>query len=156
METWRTIAGGAGVLLVLIYAIGASFWVGNNSNWYYSLNRPFWQPPSWIFGIIWPYNFIALGITSVVVVRRLSKTFVAAWLILFALSVIAALLWSYLFYVPHNLIGSAIALPIAALLTIPITLITFKSSIGYGFALLPYQIWVAIASSLAIGYALKN
>ena len=156
METWRTFAGGIGVLLVLIYAIGSSFWVGNNSNWYYSLNRPFWQPPSWIFGIIWPYNFIALGITSFVVARRLSKNLVIAWLILFALSVLAALLWSYLFYVPHNLVGSAIALPIAALLTIPITVITFRASIGYGLAILPYQIWVVLASSLAIGYALKN
>lgn len=156
METWRTVAGGIGVLLVLIYAIGSSFWVGNNSNWYYSLNRPFWQPPSWIFGIIWPYNFIAIGITSFFVARRLSKTLVIAWLILFALSVIAALIWSYLFYIPHNLVGSAIALPLAALLTIPITVITFKASIGYGLALLPYQIWITVASSLAIGYALKN
>ena len=156
METWRTFAGGIGVLLVLIYAIGSSFWVGNSSNWYYSLNRPFWQPPSWIFGIIWPYNFIALGITSFFVARRLSKNFVIAWLILFALSVLAALLWSYLFYVLHNLVGSAIALPIAALLTIPITVITFRASIGYGLAILPYQIWVVLASSLAIGYALKN
>lgn len=156
METWRTFAGGIGVLLVLTYAIGSSFWVGNNSNWYYSLNRPFWQPPSWIFGVIWPYNFIALGITSFVVARRLSKNFVTAWLVLFALSVVAALLWSYLFYVPHNLVGSAIALPITALLTIPITVITFRASIGYGLAILPYQIWVVLASSLAIGYALKN
>jgi tryptophan-rich sensory protein len=156
METWRTIAGGIGVLFVIIYAVGSSFWVGNNSNWYYSLNRPFWQPPSWIFGIIWPYNFIALGITSFVVAQRLSKTLVTTWLILFALSVVAALLWSYLFYIPHNLVGAAIALPIAALLTIPITVISFQASIGYGLALLPYQLWVAIASSLAVGYALKN
>jgi benzodiazapine receptor len=156
MESWRTVSAIVGVLLVAIYAIGAGFWVSNNSTWYYALNRPSWQPPDWVFGVIWPYNFIMLGITAFVVSRKLSKTYVFTWLALFTLSVIAALLWSYLFYVPHNLIGSAIALPITALLTLPITFITFRASIGYGIALLPYQIWVAVASSLAIGYAIKN
>ena len=97
-----------------------------------------------------------LGVTSFVVAQRLSKTFVISWLLLFALSVVAALVWSYLFYVPHNLTGASIALVSTAILTIPLTVITFRFSIGYGLALLPYQIWVAIASSLAVGYAIKN
>jgi len=156
MESWRTVAAVAGVVLVAIYAIGSGFWVNSNPGWYYALNRPSWQPPSWIFGIIWPYNFIVLGITAFAVSRSLSRTLIFTWLAFFAVSVFAALLWSYLFYMPHNLIGAASALITAAILTIPLTIITFRVSIGYGLALLPYQIWVAIASSLAVGYALKN
>lgn len=156
MESWRTVAAIVGIILVALYAIGSGFWVSSNSGWYLSLNRPPWQPPSWIFGVIWPYNFIVLGICAFVVARNLTKGLVVTWLALFAVSVIAALLWSYLFYVPHNLTGAAIALPITALITIPITALTFRASIGYGLALLPYQIWVSVASSLAIGYALRN
>lgn len=156
MEAWRITSAVTGIVLVLVYAIGAGFWVSNNSAWYFSLNRPFWQPPDWVFGVIWPYNFIMLGITSFIVARRLSKTLVITWIALFALSVTAALLWSYLFYAPHNLVGASIALVITAIVTIPITAITFKASIGYGMALLPYQVWVIIASSLSIGYAVKN
>ena len=156
MESWRTIAAIVGIVFVVIYAIGSGFWVSSNSAWYYSLNRPSWQPPEWVFGVIWPYNFIVLGIASFVVSKNLSKNLVTTWLAFLALSVIAALLWSYLFYVPHNLNSAGAALVTAAILTIPITVITFRVSIGYGLALLPYQIWVAIASSLAVGYALKN
>ena len=156
METWRITSAIIGIVLVLVYAIGSGFWVSNNSAWYFSLNRPFWQPPDWVFGVIWPYNFIMLGITSFIVARRLSKTLVITWIALFALSVIAALLWSYLFYAPHNLVGASIALVTTAIVTIPITVITFKASIGYGIALLPYQVWVIIASSLSVGYAVKN
>lgn len=156
MESWRTIAAVVGILLVAVYAIGSGFWVNSNPGWYYSLNRPSWQPPSWIFGIIWPYNFIMLGIASFVVSRNLSQALVLTWLGFFALSVVAALLWSYLFYVPHNLNGASAALITTAILTLPLTIITFRASIGYGLALLPYQIWVAIASSLAVGYAIKN
>ena len=156
MESWRTIAAVVGIALVAVYAIGSGFWVSSNSAWYYSLNRPSWQPPEWVFGVIWPYNFIMLGIASFVVSRNLSRALVFSWLAFLALSVVAALLWSYLFYVPHHLNGATAALIIAALLTIPLTIMTFRVSIGYGLALLPYQIWILVASSLSIGYAISN
>lgn len=150
------IAAVVGIALVAIYGIGAGLWVSNNSSWYLSLNRPDWQPPDWIFGLIWPYNFIILGVSAYAVSKNLPRSLVMAWLVIFALSVIAALLWSYLFYVPHNLMGAAIALPITALLTIPLLILTFRASVGVGIALIPYQLWVIVASSLAIGYAIKN
>lgn len=156
MESWRTVAAVISIAFVAIYAIGAGLWVSDNSSWYYSLNRPSWQPPDWIFGVIWPYNFIVLGISGYLVSKNLARNLVITWILFFGLSVIAALLWSYLFYVPHNLIGSAIALPITAVLTLPLLLLTFRASVTAGVALLPYQIWVAVASSLAIGYAMKN
>lgn len=156
MELWRTSSAVLGLILVLVYAIGSGFWVSNNSTWYLSLERPFWQPPDWVFGVIWPYNFIMLGITSFMIARRLSKDLVITWLILFSITVVAALLWSYLFYVPHNLLGASIALSLTAIFTIPITIISFRASLSYGIALLPYQMWVIVAASLSIGYAIKN
>lgn len=156
MEGWRTASAVIGILLVAIYAFGSGIWVSNSATWYSSLNRPSWQPPDWVFGVIWPYNFIVLGISAFVVSKNLSRNLVIIWLTLFTASVAAALFWAYLFYIPHNLFSAAVALSLAALITIPITFITFKVSAGYGLALLPYQIWVLVASSLSIGYALKN
>jgi tryptophan-rich sensory protein len=156
MESWRTASAVIGILLVAIYALGSGIWTSNTSYWYSSLNRPAWQPPDWVFGVIWPYNFIVIGISAFVLSKSLSKNLVIMWLVLFTASVAAALFWAYLFYVPHNLVGAAIALPLAAIITIPITVITFKVSIGYGLAFSPYQIWVVLASSLSIGYAIRN
>ena len=156
MESWRTLAAVVGIALVSIYAIGAGFWVSSNSSWYFSLNRPAWQPPDWIFGIIWPYNFIVLGIAAFQISASLSRNEVIIWLTCFALSVAAALSWAYNFYVPHNLQLAAFSLGITALLTLPVLLLTFKASTLLGFALLPYQIWVAIATTLAWGYYTRN
>ena len=145
-----------GVLLVLVYAGGSGFWVETNSAWYSALKRPWWQPPDIIFGLIWPYNFIVLGFAMVFIAQRLSRGQVIAALVVFALSVAAALLWSYLFYVSHSLGASAVALGAAALLTIPVVWFTFQASSIAGLLLLPYQAWVLVATSLAWGYSRLN
>lgn len=153
---FRTAAAIIGVAIVFIYAIGSGIWVNSSPGWYASLNRPSWQPPSFIFGLIWPYNFVVLGIAAVRISNSLTKTQVTIWLVAFAISVAFALSWAYHFYVPHQLQIAAISLALTALFTLPITYLTFKASLAMGIALLPYQIWVAIAASLAWGYSIKN
>ena len=153
---FRTAAAIIGVAIVFIYAIGSGIWVNSSPGWYASLNRPSWQPPSFIFGLIWPYNFVVLGIAAVRISNSLTKTQVTIWLAAFAISVAFALSWAYHFYVPHQLQIAAISLALTALFTLPITYLTFRASLAMGIALLPYQIWVAIAASLAWGYSIKN
>ncbi len=153
---FRSAAVVIGIALVLVYAIGSGIWVNNSPGWYTSLNRPSWQPPDFIFGLIWPYNFVVLGIAAVRISNSLTKTQVTIWLAAFAISVAFALSWAYHFYVPHQLQIAAISLALTALFTLPITYLTFKASLAMGIALLPYQIWVAIAASLAWGYSIKN
>ena len=150
--TFRTVAAAAGIALVLIYAIGSSLWVNTGDSWYRDLAKPSWQPPSFIFGLIWPYNFVVIGIASVLIAQRASKVTTTIYLAFFALSVAAALIWAFQFYRPHNFLASAIALTAAALLTIPMTYIVATISIPMAIAFAPYQIWVAIAASLSWGY----
>ena len=147
---------GAGIIIVLIYAFGSGIWVSSSPGWYSSLNRPPWQPPSYVFGIIWPYNFLVLGIASYQVSHSLTKSENILWLVFFGLSVAAALTWAYQFYVPHNLTLASIALTLCALLTLPVLYLTFKATLLMGLLLVPYQIWVAIAASLAWGYSTRN
>ncbi|MFM8504293.1 MAG: tryptophan-rich sensory protein, partial [Acidimicrobiaceae bacterium] len=102
------------------------------------------------------YNFAVLIIAGLVVASRDSRTEQIIWLASLALSVAAALLWAWLFYVPHSLQASGFALGAATLLTVPLVVIAFRASPLLGLALVPYQVWVAIATSLAFGYAARN
>jgi translocator protein len=148
---FRTAIAASGIALVLAYAIGSGLWVNTGDNWYANLNKPSWQPPGFIFGIIWPYNFMVLGIAATVIGQRASKPAAITYIAFFALSVVAALTWAYLFYNPHNLTGASIALTSTALLTIPMTYILFTISIPMAIAVMPYQVWVAIAAALSWG-----
>ena len=138
----------SGIAIVLIYMIGSGLWVNTGDSWYANINKPSWQPPGFVFGIIWPYNFIVLGIASVVIAQRATTTTSLTYILFFALSVTAALTWAYLFYRPHDLTGAAIALTATAVLTIPMTYILFTISIPMAIAVMPYQVWVAIAAAL--------
>ena len=153
---FKLIAAVIGILFVFIYAFGSGIWVSSSPGWYASLNRPSWQPPSAFIGLIWPYNFAVLGIASYQVSRSLTRFENVTWLVFFGLSIAAALTWAYQFYVPHNFLYASIALTSAALLTLPMLLLTFRASLAMGLLLVPYQIWVAIAASLAWGYLARN
>ena len=146
--TFRTLPAASGIAIVLIYVIGSFLWVNTGDSWYANINKPSWQPPGFIFGIIWPYNFIVLGIAATVIGQRASKPAAFTYIAFFALSVAAALTWAWLFYRPHNLTGAALALTATALLTIPMTYILFTISIPMAIAVMPYQVWVAIAATL--------
>jgi tryptophan-rich sensory protein len=152
----KSLGAVAGIAIVAIYVIGSGLWVNTGDNWYRTLNQPAWQPPGYIFGIIWPYNFIVLGIAAVTIAQRATTTTTLIYLSFFALSVACALIWAYQFYRPHNLEFAVIALFGTALLTLPMVVIAFRTSIPIGFALLPYQLWVATAATLSYQYSKLN
>lgn len=153
---FQSIAGIVGIALVFVYAIGAGRWTTTGSSWYRSLNAPSWQPPDFIFGLIWPYNFIVLGFASVYVANRLSTANAIIYLSIFALSVACALTWAFQFYRPHNLYAASIALCLVALLTLPMLYFIYQASIPLFFAVIPYQLWVITASYLSTTYARLN
>jgi translocator protein len=156
MDTPRVVAGGAAVLIVLIYAVGSGVWVAAGRDFYLSLDRPPWQPPDVVFGLIWPYNFVALAVAGVVVASRGTSLALGWWLGLTALSVVAALAWARLFYINEALWPAAVALAVATLVTVAIVAITWHLQWWSGVLLLPYLIWLGTATSLAVGYAVRN
>ena len=155
MSLWRTISTVIGIACVLVYAGGANYW-NKQDGWYQSLNQPWWQPPSVVIGLIWPYNFIVIGIALYTIASKASPVVVAIALSLFAASVFTALRWSYLFYEVHDLQGAAFSLLVTAILTIPILAMTFSQSIKVGIALIPYQIWIFTVAVLGASYAKLN
>ena len=145
-----------GVVIVFVYVIGSGLWVNTGDNWYRLLNQPSWQPPDFIFGLIWPYNFVILGFASVAVANKLSTTNAVIYLSIFALSVAAALTWAYQFYRPHNLYAASIALAVVAILTLPMLYFIYQASVPLFFATTVYQVWVITATYLSFTYARLN
>lgn len=152
----KTIGPIAAIALVFIYAIGSGVWVNTGDNWYRTLNAPSWQPPDFVFGIIWPYNFIVLAVSAVIVANRSSDSTTIIFLSIMALSIAAALTWAYKFYRLHNLGIATIALALCAALTIPLLVIIARTSIPAAIALIPYQLWLITAAALSYSFLRGN
>jgi tryptophan-rich sensory protein len=156
MNLTKVWAGAATVVIVAIYAFGSSRWVDSGGEWYRALRRPAWQPPDALFGIAWTYNFAAIVVAGVVVSMHGSNGQRWTWLAALAASVIAALSWAWLFYIRHALWSSAVALLVAALVTAVVVQVAWTTRWWAGAVLLPYILWLAVATSLAFGYASLN
>lgn len=144
------------IALVLVYSIGSALWVSTGDTWYRSLNQPSWQPPNWVFGLIWPYNFLVLGILGWLVASRCNLVTNTWWSFLFGVGVVAALLWSRIFYVNHQLTIATIFLAVTALFAILLFLFSLRSVGVISVITLPYVIWVCTATYLSYSYAKLN
>jgi benzodiazapine receptor len=156
MSMTKVWAGAVTVVIVAIYAFGSSRWVDSGDQWYRWLRRPAWQPPDAVFGIAWTYNFAAIVVAGVVVSIQGTNAQRWTWVTALAVSVVAALSWAWLFYVRHALWSSAVALLIAALVTAVVVQVAWSTRWWAGVALLPYLVWLTLATSLSFGYASLN
>lgn len=150
--TLRILTAAAIVALVIVYAALSGRWVATSGTWYQSLEQPAWQPPSVVFGLIWPYNFVMLIVVGVFMAINAAPARVVVFITALAISVLLALTWAYQFYVPHNLTLAAIALTACAVVTLPLLVVAFSERLWLGLVLVPYQIWLFLAASLSWGY----
>jgi tryptophan-rich sensory protein len=152
MTEWRIAAAVAAVTLVVLYAVGSGRWVATGSAWYQALEQPAWQPPGAVFGLAWTYNFVVLAVVGVVMSVHAPAGRVAVFLGTLGLTIVLAIGWAYLFYVPHALVPAAVALTACAALTVVPLVAAFTERPWLGWILLPYQAWLVIAASLSWGY----
>ncbi len=145
-----------GIAVVLLYAIGSGWWTSREPGWYASLVKPGWQPPDWVFGTIWPLNFLALAIAAWVVGTAGSRPWPGVFVALLAASSALALAWAYLFYGPHRLRAAALALSVAAVLACALPVAAWMVSWWVALVLMPYAVWLVVAASLAWAYTRLN
>lgn len=140
----------ASVLLCLFAGvIGSVFTASSLENWYPLLEKPFFNPPSWLFGPVWTFLYILMGISLYIVWEKgLQDREVKIGLLIFGVQLALNTLWSFLFFglrSPFYGFIEIIFLWIAILLTI----VQFKKvSRTAAYLLVPYILWVSFAALL--------
>ena len=138
-------------------AIGAIFTTPSIPVWYAGLNKPFFQPPGWLFAPVWTMLYLLMGIALYLVWSKgLGHAGVKTALTVFMLQLVLNTLWSVLFFGLNN---PLIALVEIAVLWLAI-LMTIKKfqpiSKTAGLILIPYLLWVSFASILNLFIVVLN
>ena len=144
------------IVVVLLYAALAGTWTAHDPGWYSQLAKPSFQPPDAVFGIMWPLNFLALLAVGVWFTRSTESTGVWPATLVLAGSVVAALTWAWLFYVPHRIGAATVALAVAAVLTWVLVGLVARSLPWAGVLLAPYAVWLCVATALSVQYSRLN
>jgi tryptophan-rich sensory protein len=139
-------------IIFLIINFGAlalgSYFTGKGviGEWYETINKAPWTPPGWVFGVAWTLIMVCFSIYMAYLWKlHENKTLIiSAFILQFFLNVI----WNPVFFYHNNaLLGLVVIL--ALTLLVWWFLLQFSPQLKLkSLLLLPYAVWLIIASSL--------
>lgn len=136
-------------------AIGGMFTGdGVTSNWYAELNKAPWTPPGWVFGAAWTSIMIFYAIYMALLYKRNENR--KKIILLYAAQLLFNISWNPLFFYFQN---ASMALLTILILTFIVAYFLFhyqKSMRWFSLLILPYFIWLCIATSLNLYIVIYN
>ena len=152
-----TLAAACILLPLLSGAVVGLLTMGGILNWYATLNKPWFTPPDYVFGPVWTVLYILMGISwSLVISQGWEKKPVKTGVLLFALQLVANLVWSVLFFGLHSPIAGLLDIFLLLALIIATIVVFYRVSKPAAVLLVPYLAWVCIATALNAGVVLLN
>lgn len=130
--------------------IGAYFTFPSIASWYLYLDKPFINPPNWIFGPVWTLLYFLMGISFFLVLRSGIDKKTIKPIQIFLLQLFFNLLWSIVFFFFHSIFGGLVVIVILWVLIL-LTILKFsKISRLSSILLIPYLAWVTFATVLNV------
>ena len=135
------------VILAAFIGSMASVTAGTDA-WYLTLNKSQLNPPSYIFGLVWPILYILMMVSAFLTYRKVFSVFL--------IQLIFNAAWSWLFF--------RFQMPLVALFDIYILIIIniyllylmyTESKIGF-LLFIPFVLWISFASYLNLFIVINN
>ena len=145
---------GFAAFLALVFFVAMSGAIFKPGPWYQTLDKPSWTPPNWLFPVVWSALYVMIALAGWRVYQEAGLVVLPFAIYLLQLALNAA--WSALFfgmrradlaYVDVVALWIAVAVNIA--LFYPIDPVA-------GWLLVPYLVWVTIASCLNFSVWRRN
>lgn len=142
------------IFIVVSVALGTLSGVSNQPGaWYQSLNKPFFNPPNWIFGPVWTVLYGMIGGALAAIwydednARRLQ---------IFAAQAVLNLIWSPAFFGQQSpVLGLVIIVPLLVTILLFIKA-NWDANRWAAWLFVPYAAWVAFATLLNLAIVLLN
>ena len=125
---------------------------GPRSAWYLGLQQAPWTPPGWVFGVAWTVIMVCFALYMTVAWKKTDRTILG---ILYAVQWLLNVAWNPAFFKFHQVLLGLLIISALTLLVGYILFINSKTLRSYSILLLPYFLWLLIATSLN-GYIYFN
>jgi len=135
-------------LVLNFSALAIGSWLMNNgpiTNWYMNLNQAPWTPPGWVFGIAWTTIMICF---SVYMAYLFMEIFNINLILLYLTQLGLNISWNYIFFNQHA-IGLGLFCIMALTIIVTLFLINYRKLLKFkSLLIVPYFLWLLIATSL--------
>ena len=137
------------VAVIFAAAIGsmASTTAGNDS-WYLSLNKSELNPPSYVFGIVWPILYILMIVSAFLAYKKV--------FLFFIIQLFFNATWSWLFFFFLMFLIYLLDIYLLIALNIYILNLMYKENKLSFFLFIPYVVWISFASYLNLFIVINN
>ncbi|WP_345170418.1 TspO/MBR family protein [Algibacter aquimarinus] len=135
-------------LIINFGALAIGSWLMNNgpqSEWYQNLNQAPWTPPGWVFGVAWSTIMVCFSIYMAYLYNLVPRKKLS---ILFTIQFVLNVIWNYIFFNQHLITVGLISI-IMLTIIIAIFLFNYYNDLeAKSILILPYFVWLCIATSL--------
>ena len=125
-------------------------------NWYDTLNKPAFTPPSNLFAPAWVILYLMMFASLVLYMTTKTDKDKTEGIALFLTQLILNLLWSPVFFYWHNLSLSLVVIVLLLAFIFANIISFYKVSKIAAYLLIPYFIWVCFATYLNYGFMVLN
>lgn len=148
MKNWLKLL--ISILLPQVAAgIGAYFTVTGTGTWYQTIEKPDWNPPSWLFAPVWTILYIAMGVAFYLIWKSSAapgKKRTA--MILWGVQLVLNLFWTIIFFNQHQLFWATVEIAVLWVAILATIFAFAKISKVAAWLLVPYIAWVSFAGIL--------
>ena len=141
------------ILAIIFLAIGAIMSATVNSSlnlWFASLNKPFLNPPNFVFMPVWTILYVSLAIFIWMIDREPYTPLTRKAKQLFVWQLILNFLWTPIFFGTHSILGGMIVLLVLDLLVFKLFRLSLQINKICAFIILPYFCWLLFATYLNV------
>ena len=137
------------ILVILTSVIGslANVYI-NSDDWYTSLIKSSLNPPSFVFGIVWPILYVLMGIIAYKLAHKIAPIFI--------MQLVLNAAWSWIFFYFHAPFIALLDIGLLIYLNQRILMIIKKESGALYFLYLPYILWLLFAAFLNASIVFLN
>jgi translocator protein len=127
-------------------AIGSVFTISAIPTWYASLQKPWFTPPNWLFAPVWLALYFLMGVSLYLLWGNARRTEAVSGA--FVIQLVLNVLWSVVFFGVHQLAYGFAVIAALWVMILATVALSYRVSRGASVVLLPYLLWVTVASAL--------